>query len=42
MRALQYIEIGRPSELTRVPRPAAGPGQVVPRVPAAGVRGAAR
>jgi propanol-preferring alcohol dehydrogenase len=36
MKALQYIEIGKPPQVVEVDKPAAGPGQVVLKVTAAG------
>ncbi len=37
MKALQYVEIGQPPRVVEVPKPVAGPGQIVLKVTAAGV-----
>lgn len=37
MRALQYVEVGKPPQLVEVPKPTPGPGEVLLRVAAAGV-----
>ncbi|HET8595379.1 MAG TPA: NAD(P)-dependent alcohol dehydrogenase [Intrasporangium sp.] len=36
MKALQYVEIGKPPQLVEVPKPTPGPGQVLLKVTAAG------
>ena len=37
MRALQYVQVGEPPKIMQVPKPKAGPGQIVLKVTAAGV-----
>jgi propanol-preferring alcohol dehydrogenase len=37
MKALQYVEFGQPPRVVEVPKPTAGPGQIVLKVTAAGV-----